>query len=327
MNNPNNKRIPPNNIIIEEIILGYLLSNNIIKKQIIHSINSNFFILHRHKLLFNQITSISKSNKFSNIKEFICILWSNNLLKEIGGIEYIFYIIQQSQSLFAYNNQYEYIQYFIKILQRHYAKRLFIQYSYSIFQLNYFHKLSIQQIYTKAINYLNTISQSISVKDEANFKNNISLFLSQINNFNNNNNRYIASGFKDLDKITQGFKQSELIIVAGRPSMGKTSFAINIIYNLIFNLKLSVHMFSLEMSRNEILDKLIAIASQVSLHNIKNRIIKEEEWITIQSICNLLISSPLNIDDEGNASIDYIKSQCKNYIVKKKLQLLLTICN
>jgi len=109
--------------------------------------------------------------------------------------------------------------------------------------------------------------------------------------------------------------------------MGKTSFAINLIYNLIFNLKLSVHMFSLEMSRNEILDKLISIASKVTLHNIKNKTIKEEEWISIQKICKLLILSPLNIDDEGDASIDYIKSQCKNYIVKKKLQLLLTICN
>jgi len=326
MNNSNSKRIPPNNITIEEIILGYLLSNSVIKKQIIHSLNSNFFILHKHQILFNQITSINKDNKFHNINEFIGRLWSNNLLKEIGGIEYIFHIIQQSQSLFAYNNQYEYIQYFIKILQCHYAKRLFLQYSYSIFQLNHFHKLSIKQIYTKAINYLNTISNSISIKDESNFKNNISLFLSQINKLNKKN-LYISSGFKDLDKITQGFKQSELIILAGRPSMGKTSFAINIMYNLIFNLKLSVHMFSLEMSRNEILDKLISIASKVTLHNIKNKTIKEEEWISIQKICKLLILSSLNIDDEGDASIDYIKSQCKNYIVKKKLQLLLTICN
>ncbi len=326
MNNSNRKRIPPNNITIEEIILGYLLSNSILKKQIIHNLNSNFFILHRHQILFNQITSINRKNRFSNINELIVILWSNNLLKDIGGIEYIFYIIQESQSIFVYHNQYEYIQYFIKILQRHYAKRLFLQYSYSIFQINYLHKLSIKQIYNKAINYLNTISSSISIKDEANFKNNISLFLNQINK-SNKKDPYILSGFKDLDNITQGFKQNELIIVAGRPSMGKTSFAINLIYNLIFNLTLSVHMFSLEMSRNEILDKLLAIASKVTLHNIKNKIIKEEDWIKIQKICKLLISSPLNIDDEGNASIHYIKAQCKNYIVKKKLQLLLTIYN
>jgi len=326
MNDSNNKRIPPHNLIIEEIIIGYLLSNSILKKQIIHSLNSNFFILNRHQILFNQINTINKQNKVSNINKVINILWSNNLLKEIGGIEYIFYIIQQSQSLFAYHNEDEYIQYFIKILQRHYAKRLFLQYSYSIFQLNYFQKLSITQIYNKAINYLNTISNSISIKDEGNFKNNISIFLSQVNKLNKKD-IYISSGFQDLDKITQGFKQNELIIVAGRPSMGKTSFAINIVYNLIFNLTLSVHMFSLEMSRNEILDKLIAIASKVTLHNIKNQIIKEEDWIKIQRICKLLISSPLNIDDEGNASIDYIKSKCKNYIVKKKPQLLLTIYN
>jgi len=326
MNNSNNKRIPPHNIIIEEIILGYLLSNTIIKQQIIHSLNSNFFILNRHQTLFNQIITINKKNKCSNINHIIHQLWYSNLLKEIGGIEYIFYIIEQSQYLFGYYKHDEYIKYFIKILQRHYAKRLFIQYSYSIFQLNYFNKLSIKQIYNKAINYLSTISNSIYLQNEDNLKNDITTFLNKINKFNKNNS-YILSGFKDLDKITQGFKQSELIIVAGRPSMGKTSFAINITYNLIFNLQLSVHIFSLEMSKNEILDKLISIASKVALHNIKNKIIKEDNWIKIQQICKLLISSPLHIDDEGNASIDYIKSQCKNYIIKKKLQLLLTTFN
>lgn len=326
MDEYSNRRIPPNNIIIEKIILGYLLSNSKIKKQVINGLHSNFFILHRHQILFSKIASISTTSKSVNINKVINILWSNNLLEEIGGIEYLFYIIQKSQSIFEYSNQYEYIQYFIAILQSHYAKRLFLQYSYSIFQLNYFHKLSVKQIYIKAINYLNIIANSISLKNDSNFKNDVSLFLRQINKFNKKS-AYISSGFKDLDKITQGFKQSELVIVAGRPSMGKTSFAINIIYNLIFNFKLSVHMFSLEMSRNEILDKLIAIASNVSLHHIKNRIIIEEEWVKIQKICKLLISYPLNIDDEGNASIEYIKSQCKDYIVKKKPQLLLTIYN
>lgn len=320
MNNSKNKRLPPHNIIIEVMILGYLLCNKIIQENILHSLNPNFFVLQKHKVLFNHIIKVNKIHKSNQIKQLINTLWLNKLLKTTGGITYIFYIIEQSQSILSYNNHSLYIEYFIEILQYYYAKRLFIQYSYSIFELNYLNQLSIKQIYNKSINYLNIIKTSIYINKKSGVQDDISLFLNKILK-SHKNNPFITSGFQDLDKIIQGFKTSELIILAGRPSMGKTSFAINITYHILFKLKLAVHIFSLEMSKNEILDKLISIASNITLHNIKNKNITQKNWFRLQQICQFLISLPLNIDDQGNASINYIKSQCKNYIIKKKQQL------
>ena len=88
-----------------------------------------------------------------------------------------------------------------------------------------------------------------------------------------------------LIKLPMVLKTGELIIIAGRPSMGKTSFAINITQHLIFNLKIRVHIFSLEMSKNEILDKLIAISTNIALQQIQNKVINKKDWPNIQTIC------------------------------------------
>ena len=99
--------------------------------------------------------------------------------------------------------------------------------------------------------------------------------------------------------------------------MGKTSLAINIAYNLIFHFNVHVYMFSLEMSKNEILDKLIALSSNTTLDYIKNRTISPKLWPKIKKTCEFLINAPLHIDDKANISVDYIKSQCKYDITQK----------
>lgn len=312
----NNKSIPQN-LLAEEIIIGHLLSNITIKEYIIKNINHNFFTLQKLQIIWFYILNTNTKNHVNYITEIINKLWINNILYQIGGIKYILEIIQKSQSIFLHDSNYKYLDYFIKLLHKNYIKRLFLQYSYSIFQLNYIYNISNEQIYNKSIKYLNTISKNYSIENQINLKQSISIFLQQINEYNKQNIK-ILSGFDDLDKITNGFKPGELIIVAGRPSMGKTSFAVNVTYNLIFNSKLQVHIFSLEMSKYEIIDKLIAISSDVALHYIQTKIIKEQDWYKIQKACKILISLPLYIDDNGNASIDYIKSQCKECITNKK---------
>ena len=104
--------------------------------------------------------------------------------------------------------------------------------------------------------------------------------------------------------------------------MGKTSFAINILSHLSTKLKIKVHMFSLEMSRNEILDKLISLVSEITINQIVTKSIKKKDWIAIQNTCKVLMASPIYIDDNGYSSIDYIKSQCKNDNIHKSIIII-----
>ena len=309
------KILTPKNILAEEIIVGYLLSDNTIKKQIINSINSNFFTLKKYQILYLCAAS-ADINNINSVALVIKKLWTKKLLSQAGGISNIIDITQKSQSIFSHCNKYVYIEHLIKILHYYYNKRLFIQYSYSVLQLNFLHGISTKDIYNRSAKYLNIVSKSVYLKNKTDFNNSISRFLQRIHEAPKNSTN-ILSGFKDLDKITNGFKEGELIIVAGRPSMGKTSFAINITHHLIFKLKLEVHIFSLEMSKEEILDKLLALSSNVAIHQIQSKLITKIEWTNIQEACQLMTSSSLSIDD-SNASITYIKSRCKGQTNRKK---------
>lgn len=312
----NNKQLPPQHILVEEIIIGQLLLNTKFKQYIIDRINPNVFTIQKHRILYLSIIHINNKNKNINTIELINQLWTKQLLNSIGGIKNIIYIIQKSQTIFTNYHQDSYIKLFITILHYYYIKRLFIQYSYSILQFNYIHNINIQQIYQKSIKYLNTIYKTHYRHNSSNLYHNISNFLNKLDK-SSTKNCTTFSGFKELDKITNGFKAGELIIIAGRPSMGKTSLAINIAYNLISHFNIPVHIFSLEMSKNEILDKLIALSSNIAIHYIKNKIINKKHWLHIKNTCSFLINSPLYIDDIGNTSIDYIKSQCKYNIIEQ----------
>nr|QJF58271.1 replicative DNA helicase subunit [Corallina officinalis]QJF58470.1 replicative DNA helicase subunit [Corallina officinalis]QJF58669.1 replicative DNA helicase subunit [Corallina officinalis]QJF58868.1 replicative DNA helicase subunit [Corallina officinalis] len=319
INNHYNTYLPPHNIIAEEIIIGYLLSDSIIARNIIDNIHSYLFTLEKHQILYLNLIEIYNEYSRADIPKLINKLWTKNLLRIIGGIEEIVTLIQKTQSISAYYDENIHIQYFIEILYYYYIKRLFIQYSYCILELSYIKNISTQQIYTKSTQYIQKIGQLLSLQKRNYFNNLVNQFILNIYlNENKNIDVNILSGFKDLDELTHGFKKGDLIVIAGRPSMGKTSLAINITNHLILNLQLSVYIFSLEMSKKEILDKIIAINSNVNINNIQQKIIRSYEWKNIQTTCNMLLKSQLSIDDEGNASINYIKSQIKKYKTKKK---------
>lgn len=320
-NKTSQKTLPPSNIVAEEIIIGHLLLNNTEKQYILESTVSDFFTLQKHQILYD----ISKTNNTRSISKIINELWRKEVLKKIGGVSHLLYIINKSRAASLHYNHNGHIKYFIDSVRYKYVKRLLIQYSYSVLHLSHLKNTSIQQIHNQASKYLSSVNKSKRVKNKTDIYYDVSSFLNKINQ-DSKNYAERTSGFRELDKITYGFKEGELIILAGRPSMGKTSLAINIAYHNIFNLKLLVQIFSLEMSKNEILDKLIALASNVSVKKIQQKVIRKHEWLKVQKACRFLIKSSLYIHDQASSSIEYIKEQCKKCFSKKKSSLL-TIYN
>ena len=319
--NPYNKKFSLHNILAEETIIGYLLSRTSLKKTLAQSLNIHFFTLKKYQILYFHIINTNTQYDELNIIEIIHKLWTTKLLREVGGISHIIKTIQKAQVIYVSQNEYTNLKYFIEILHYYYIKRIFIQYSNSIIQFNHFHNFPINTIYSKSVKHLNTISKIYKMHSLTRFQTNITNFIYQIRN-SSKREKSILSGFKDLDRITNGFKSGDLIIIAGRPSMGKTSFAINILHYLTIQLNIKVHMFSLEMSKSEILDKLISLISNITVNQIQNRLIKQKDWPSVQKACQALMRSPISIDDDGYSSIDYIKSQCKDYKIKKKLIII-----
>lgn len=131
-----------------------------------------------------------------------------------------------------------------------------------------------------------------------------------------------ASGFRDLDKLTGGFQPSDFIVVAGRPGMGKTSFALSVAQNVAFNQNKPVAIFSLEMSKIQLTMRMLCSEARVSSANLRESTLKDEEWRRVNSAMNRLSEAPIFINDAANISMLSIRSTVRRLDSKTPLGLI-----
>nr|QCI08066.1 replication helicase subunit [Plumaria plumosa] len=198
-----------------------------------------------------------------------------------------------------------------------------IQYGQNIIQLAYIKQISNYKLYNKASYYLNFTEKKIPKSTIQTFHDLIASLLLKIQNKYDQNEKdpsimkiFIKSGFNNLDHIISGFHDGDLIVIAGRPSMGKTSLAMNIACNLINNINTGLCIFSLEMSSEQILYKLIAISCNMNINYLIFNKFSKSQWTKIKTICNKLLKNFIYINDKANTSIDYLEYTSK--LLKKE---------
>nr|YP_009244182.1 replication helicase subunit [Gelidium elegans]AMK96424.1 replication helicase subunit [Gelidium elegans] len=310
-----NYYVGPHNCLAEEILLGTILIYPNLFPKISKIIEIDSFFLECHQIIYRNLLSLNKENKLDLIN-LLYILYDHKVLKYIGGINKIIDMMKQSQLFISSINTNIYAKELIDIINTNYIKRLMIQYGYNIVQLALIEKLPSYLLYNKATYYLNFTVNKISRENLDNFKDLIGQFLLKSTTekkiINSNIKlKQLSYGFQQLDKLTNGLSYGDLIIIAGRPSMGKTSFAINIAYNLISKYPLNLCIFSLEMSRNQILNKLMSIASKISVSRIISNDITKNEWNLLKKICKFFLRHEVYIYDTPNVSVDYIVYTCQ----------------
>ncbi|MBM3286791.1 MAG: replicative DNA helicase [Candidatus Eisenbacteria bacterium] len=133
----------------------------------------------------------------------------------------------------------------------------------------------------------------------------------------------VPSGYSDLDRLTAGFQPSDLIIVAGRPSMGKTSFCLNVAEHAASELKIPVGVFSLEMSRDQLVQRLLASCSEIPAHRFRTGFINEDEWGNLIQAAGILTQAPIFIDDTPASSIMEIRAKARRLKSEQNIGLLI----
>jgi len=305
--------ILPQNYIAEEILIGSIFIHPSLLTEIISLIKIEYFFLEKHRIIYTYLLNTHKK-KSIQLHEILSDLNNDNILYKIGGPNKIIDLMKQSQifnSSFIFMNKY--IKEIIFLIQYHYIKRLMIQYGYNIIKLAYISRKSHYNIYDKASLYLNNTKNKLPQDTTDLINNTIKEFILDIKNninvkpYEQKYHSFFSSGFKKLDTIISGLIKGDLIIIAGRPSTGKTSLAISIMYNLITALSnIKVCLFSLEMSREQILSKLLSMMSSVPLKNIINKDLNRIEWNKIIKMCYEILQKHIYIYNKANISIDNI---------------------
>jgi len=309
------EQLPPQHNLAEEILLGGIILNSNIIETVIGELIAESFALERHQLIYRTIIDIYIEKKHINSIILINRLWELNLLNKIGGINKILQLLQQAQIFTSKIITKAAIKYYTTLIQDKYLRRQLIQYGYDVINMAYNSSIDSVTISFKLDRYISYLKKQLLYEDVIDINLLINQVFLNLKSPETRSQHYgLLSHFHSLDLLTGGFKKGDLIVIAGRPSMGKTSLSLNIGLNIIENEAKSIIFFSLEMSKEQILYKLLSMKSKIPISNIRKGQIQQDEWINLQKAGKLLAEARINIDDTANLSIMQIGVKVKNLL-------------
>ena len=322
--NSNNKQVIinkylPHNFLAEKMILSCLLINLEAIEITLKTISVEAFYFKNHQEIYKAIIFMYKNNMPIDIVTLITFLQDNGLLQKIGGIKVLIELLSQIPNLV-------YLEEYLKLIKDKYIRRSLIKLGYEIINSSYITSISSENILNDLENNLFNLTNQIhkqKLSSSAELMNNI--FFELKTKSLNPKLSGVTSGFYDLDSLTQGFQKSDLIILAGRPSMGKTALSLNIASNLIKNEKLPVLFFSLEMSKEQIMYRLLSMETNINQMRLKSGKLYQNDWIKLNKIIKTISKFPFFVDDTFNLSIQDIRSKIKTILFEQNELALVII--
>ena len=308
----------PHNFLAEKIILSSLLISSKAIEITFRTVKIETFYFQNHQELYKAIIDMDKKEIQIDIITLNSFLQDNGLLDKVGGIKVLNELVNQVPNLV-------YLEEYIQLVNDKFIRRSLIKLGYEMINSSYITNIPLEFILNNCENELFSLNNQIKPKKISNsaelFSN---LFLELKQQFLNPSLPGLKSGFYDLDLLTNGFQKSDLIIIAGRPSMGKTAFALNITLNVIKQLKVPVLFFSLEMSKEQMSYRLLSSETKINTLRLKKGNLYKEDWLGINDSIKDLSTLPLFIDDTSNPSISDIVAKIKQIIFEQnKLGLII----
>ena len=301
----------PHNFLAEKMVLSCLLISSEAIDLTLRSIVVDVFYFKNHQEIYKAVIFMYKNNLPIDILTLITFLQDNGLLQKIGGLKVLIELLSQIPNLV-------YLEDYLSLVKDKYIRRSLIKLSYETINSSYVTNISLENILNDLENKLFNLTSEIKpqkLSSGAELLN--SIFFELKTKSLDPKLSGLASGFYDLDSLTQGFQKSDLIIIAGRPSMGKTALGLNIASNVIKTAKLPVLFFSLEMSKEQIMYRLLAMETNINQMRLKTGELDQNDWLKLNKIIKILAKFPLFIDDTFDLSIQDIRSKIKTIIFEQ----------
>lgn len=291
------KLTPPQSINAEQDIIGGVLSDNKSWEEIVDIISENDFYRKEHKILFKAIHKLLSEDKPADVLTLIEYLKQNNELENIGGKDYIISLVQNT---FSTHNIKRYAE---LVRDKSILRQLAIVANEIAKKAYDYNGQDTKEILDYAENRIFQIAEQSQKNQEGLQK--VDIVLKRVNERitklyhedNKSGLTGVSTGFMDLDKMTSGLQTGDLIIVAGRPSMGKTAFAMNIAQHTSINLKLPIAVFSMEMSSDQLLMRILSSIGEINQSSLKTGKLKDTDLDKYGYAIELLSGSPIYIDE------------------------------
>lgn len=311
------ERIPPHNEEAERSVLGAVMLNKDVLSEVLEEVTADDFYNESHREIFRAIWELYKDNTAVDMLTVCEELKKRKALDMVGGRAYIATLTADVPST---ANAVEYA----KIVAEKAILRQMIKTSEDITEKGYEAKMAAGEILDYAEGSIFSIAQKRQKNDYTKIQDVLLTNIKIIDEASQNKDKIVGipTGFKDIDEKTSGLQRSDLIIVAARPAMGKTAFALNIAQQSAVKAGSSVIIFSLEMSKEQLGQRLLAMQARVEMQKLKQGDLDRKDWDRITMALDELNGTKIVIDDTPGISIMEMRNKCRRLKAEQGLDLV-----
>ena len=311
-------RVPPQNIEAEQAVLCAMLIDKEAIARVTEILNGDDFYREAHRVIFNVMTELYGKNEAVDLITVTDALKRDNKLEDVGGIAYVTALANAVPT--AAN-----VKYHADIVAEKSVLRQLVRVSTEIAAMGYEGADDADSIMDKAEKMILEIASNRKTGDFTPINQIVIDTFSKIENLYESKGGLtgLSTGFKDLDKLTAGLQPSDLILVAARPSMGKTAFTLNIASHVALKENKPVAFFSLEMSKEQLMQRMLCAEGLVESQRLRVGDLDEQDWQKLIAAADKFSKAPLYIDDTPGISIMELRSKARRLQQEKGLSLVL----
>ena len=315
-----NTKTEPHNLDAEQSVLGAAFMSKSALQKVCEDLSSESFYLDAHSKIYDVIKELYNTNVAVDITTVTDRLKSKKLLKQVGDVDYLLEIVNSVPT--ASN-----VDYYINIVNEKAILRNLISTATSIVSEAYMGDATINETLDDAERKILGVVKN---RKSGEFKpiqealTNAQLNLEKLSE-SGGEITGIPSGFYDLDKVTTGFHENELIILAARPGMGKTAIVLNIVVNVALATKKNVAVFNLEMNAEQLAMRMISSAGQIDGYKIRTGKLEHSDWKRVNEAISQLAETNIKIDDTPGITIGEIRAKCRRLAATEKGLSLIVI--
>lgn len=302
----------PQSTDAEEAVLGAILVNPVCLTKVVEFIKPEAFYKPTHRYVYEAMLQLFNSNERIDIVSVSDVLNLNQKLELVGGRAFI---NDLSFKTITTSN----IEYYAKIIQEKAIKRALINAGSEITTSGY-ELTPVEDSLEKAEKLIFNIASEKITKDLTHVKDLVLQTYEKIEYRYQHRGELtgVTTGFYELDEMTSGLQKSDLIILAARPSMGKTAFALNIAQNAALRGKVPVAIFSLEMSKDQLVQRMLCSEAEIDSQKLRSGNMTDKDWEKLALAMDAFASAPIYIDDSAGCSLTDVRAKCRRLVMEEK---------
>lgn len=310
-------KIPPNDVEAEQAVIGSMLTDRDAVISAIEVLKEEDFYREDNKTIYEAILNLYNRSEPIDIITLKAELTSMGMFDKIGGLEYIVGLPEKVPTTAN-------VEKYISIVKEKSELRRLIKAANEIIEQGYDPTENIDDIMNSAEKKIFNIMQDKDQKSYSPIKDVLIDAFTELEQLYNQKQHItgVPTGFIDLDYKTAGFHNSDLILIAARPAMGKSAFALNIATNAALKAKVPAVLFSLEMSKEQMVNRILCSEAMVDSNKVRTGKIDDDDWIKLADTMGDLSEAPIYIDDTPGISINEIRAKCRKLKLEKNIGLV-----